>query len=74
MAVDEARRNDRALSVDLGFAIAFEIRTDLDDDAIAHAHVGARCFGCAGAVDDASAPNQEVSGHATDPTDVLRYF
>ena len=42
VAVDEAGRDDRAAGVDLGLAVAVEIRADFDDDPIADAHVGTR--------------------------------
>ena len=63
VAVDEAGRDDRATGVDLRLAVGLEVRSHLDDDPVADAHVGSRGLGGGGAVDERAAAYQQVSGH-----------
>ena len=60
--VDEPRRDRRPGGVELCFAVGTQVRPDLDDHAVAHAHVAA-LHRCPRAVDDRATAHQQISHH-----------
>ena len=66
VVVDKARRDDAPRGIDRPLGGGAVRLADADDLAVLHGHIGLECR-LAGAVDDASVPDQKIVGHRFPP-------